>query len=259
MELKKMKRSNLTEQLNKMSDKLVKDAFFITSFRATKDNSIQMEVCQNRLLGGRKRTLLGAVNHSDARFGSATTLLFDWVTFKPEDLLKTIPTLKQSLADLEAIAKTWDENSETGSEAIVFPAIQTVKTMVVDGDVLTPIITVTEATESEIKNGKFFTASSKNQEENIRQAIEEERRVMKTGSNSDADYIVHPETGDRIFRYTRTEFLEENPKDTLISGKITRKAYEKNLEMMKSQRSTGKTNPEDLPIDFSKEKDTIGG
>lgn len=234
--LKVMSRKKLSEKLREKRDQLIKDVFMITSFRATKDNSIQVEVCQNRLLGGRKRTLLGALNKSDERFGNSTTLLFDWLILQPEDFISVFPEANVSLEELKEISETWSEDAPTGKEANVFLKLQAVTHAMVDGEKLTPIIVVTEKTHSELVNG-FFTGDDA--DEKIANVIDKGNAVMKTGSESDAEYLVHPETGERIYRFTQTQFAEESPKEIIIAGKITESEFKKQQKMNSGARNFG--------------------
>ena len=226
--LKKVLRSKLTETLQALTFK--PGQFFITSFRATKDNSIQVEVCQNRRLGGRKRTLIGMVNRSDKRFSNDTTLLFDWMVLKPVNLLETFPELAKTwtVEDLKAIAQTYDPDGDKGTDAIVFQAVSKVNYIM---DVQTeekvhPIITVTEVTHSSLLNYEFYKGD--NADDKIENELENGTAVMKTGSGEDADFIVDAESGDKIYRFTLTRVMEDYPKgnyDSMIAGKMTQKQY----------------------------------
>jgi hypothetical protein len=252
--VKPMTRKDLGTQLDAASDRLSLDVFFITSLRATKDNTLQVEVCQNRILDGSKITALSVLNQSDKNFGKATTLVFDWIKTTPQDFVTAFPEVKLTIPQLEAVAKTWEENAPTGPDAIVHPVMATVKKMNVNGRLLTPKITVTEVTETAIKNGEFFTDSSARKDENIRRALEEDRRVMKTSSAPDAEYIVESSTGDRIFRYTRTEFEEFGAKDDLIVNKTSESKYKASLNKTRVATSSG-FSPEELLA----QSDIIGG
>ena len=221
MNVKPMTREQLSQKIEAVKERLGGDVIFVTSIRPTANNSISIEVCQNRVLEGSSITALGLLNQSDERFGTTGTLLFDWIKATPKDLVKVFPELKLTVEDLEAIAKTWDETAPTGKDAKVFPVMTQITKMVGNNVTYTPIIVVTEATETQIENGEFFTDASKNQKQNIAGALDEEYRVMKTSSEPDADYIVEPHTGDRIFRYTQLLVKEQNPQDRLIPGKIT--------------------------------------
>lgn len=226
-ELKPMKRQKLTEEIRKAKNNLKKGVFMITSFRPTKDNSIQVEVCQNRQLGGRKQTLLGLLNRSDDRFGSETTLLFDWLTFKPADFIAAFPESGVSLKDLEDIAAQWSPTLETGSDAIVYPRMKLITKIMdsVNEVELTPVIVVTEVTHSQLVNGEFFRG--KNAEQQIENTLEKGSNVMKTGSSDEDEFLVHPDTGEKVYRFTRTEFAENKPTDSLIEGKMTESQYKK--------------------------------
>lgn len=251
MELKKVLRSALTEVLLGLTFKPM--AFFITSFRATTDNSLQVEVCQNRRLGGRKRTLLGMVNKSDKRFGSDTTLLFDWLTFKPADLLATFPTLAKvgwTIKDLEAIAATYDPAGDKGREAAVFQALHGVEYIVdvQDGVQLHPVISVTEVTHSALINLEFFKGDDA--QEKVENELERGTAVMKTGSDDDADFIVDSESGDKIYRFTRTLMQEDFPKqdwDSMIANKVTESQYQRSSSKAKVQESAF-ANPDDVKV-----------
>jgi len=233
MKLKPMKRSKLTDALNSKKAALKPGVFFITSFRATKDNSIQVEVCQNRNLQGRVITLLGMINQSDKRFRSDTTLLFDWLKLEPQDLINTFPTLTTgddplTVEDLEKVAATWKATDGNGTNAKVFQAITTIPHVNYYGKELHPVIAVTEVTHSQLIGGEFY--QGENAEEKIENELKNGTAVMKTGSGDDADFIVDAETGDKIYRFTRTvmqESYENKDWDSLIPNKTSLKAYNK--------------------------------
>lgn len=243
---KKMSRNKLTSLITNVE--LMLNVFFITSVRATKNGSLSVEVCQNRILEGGSITALGLLNQSDSRFGSTGTLLFDWIKATPEDFVKVFPEAELTVAELQAVIEEYDENGPTGTEATVFPVMKTITKMVANGQALTPKIVVTEATETQIRNGEFFTASGMNQEERIAGALEDEYRVMKTSSDADADYIVDSITGDKIFRYTRTEAAEFNPQDRLIPNKVSKKVWSSRQVQSKAKGA----NPESI-LEESKE------
>lgn len=229
MALKPMKRNRLTEEINKRKNILKKDVFMITSFRPTKDNSVQVEVCQNRVIGGKKKTLLGVLNRSDSRFSSETTLLFDWLTVTPKDFVAAFPEAGVTVEELEEIASQWSADLPTGSDATVYPKLKTITKVVdsVEEEDLTPVIVVSEITHSELVNGEFF--KGKNADDKIENTLERGTNVMRTGSGEDDEFIVHPETGDKIYRFTRTEFASEGNKfpDKIIEGKVTMSQFEK--------------------------------
>lgn len=238
MALKPMKRQQLTDEINKRKDQLKRMIFMITCFRATKDNSIQVEVCQNRPIGGRKQTLIGLLNKSDERFRSENTLLFDWLTVTPEDFVAAFPESGITVEELKEIAATWSPDAATGGDAIVYPKLKTI-TKVYDAtneEFLEPIIVVTEITHSQLVNGDFFRG--KNADEQIENTLERGRNVMKTGSGEDAEFIVHPETGEKIYRFTRTEFVRDGVKtpDSLIEGKITSSQFEKTRKRVSNKQ-----------------------
>jgi glycerol-3-phosphate cytidylyltransferase-like family protein len=238
--LKPMKRADLTEAINKRKGDLIKDIFMITSFRPTKDNTIQVEVCQNRLLAGKKQTLLGALNKSNAKFGNDTTLLFDWLILEPEDFKKVFPTVNITLDELKAVAAKWQPGMPSGKQAEVFAKLEIVDKVVVDGEDRTPVIIVTEVTHSELMNGDFFTGD--NAAEKAENVVENGSAVMRTGSGEDAEFLVHPETGDKIYRFTRTEFKENNPKDTIIAGKMPMSQFNGGNKPATRQLDTAKLN-----------------
>lgn len=249
MELKPLKRSKLTDALQKQSGMLKPNVLFITSFRATKDNSIQVEVCQNRNLASRKSTVLGMINASDKRFRGNHTLLFDWMILTPEDFLQVFPTVKQhvSLEELKAVAESYDPDAPKGKDALVFKAIHSIPYIynVMEEKQVTPVIAVTEITHTQLINGEFFRGE--NREEKIENEIENGNSIMKTGAGDDADYIVDAETGDKIYRFTQTVVREEYPKedwDRLIPNKTTLKQFNE----LKSKDKSEYKNPEDLLI-----------
>lgn len=243
--IKHVKRSKLTKAIQDQN--LKPNMFFTTSIRPTANGTLQLEVCQNRTLGGRKRTLTGMINRSDDRFGSVSTLLFDWTKFMPADLLAAFPTLAKlfSIEDLENIASTYDPKGPTGTKANVIQAITKVP-YIYDSSTeeeLTPVIAVTEITHSQLVGGQFY--AGENAQKKIENELKNGTSVMRTGSEEDADYIVDGSTGDKIYRFTRTVFAEEYPKgdwDTMIPNKMTLTAYNKATE--------GKqySNPEDIKV-----------
>lgn len=225
MELVSMTRRELTDALNKKKDVLKKDLFMITSLRPTANNSVQVEVVQNRLLGSRKRTALGALNKSDDRFGNATTMLYDWMIVRPEDFVNFFQDVNITIEDVQAIAAEWKEGQPTGSDAKVFAVLENVTQVNVDGEKLTPVIIVTEVTESQLLNGEFF--KGKNADQKAQDVIDNSNRAMKTGSGEDDEFLVHPETGDKIYRFVETLYAEDKPQDSLISGKMLESQYKK--------------------------------
>lgn len=222
--LKAVSRKKLGQTLQKQQEQFKLNLFFTTSFRATKDNSIQVEVCQRRRLGGRKRTVLGMINRSDKRFSNDATLLFDWMTFQPKDLLQTFPELAKhyTVEDLQAIADSWKEDAQTGKEATVYAAIHTIPTIVdyQDGKEYTPVIQVTEVVGKAGLN-EFYTG--KDAEEKVVRAVE--NNAMMTSSDDDAEEIVSPD-GEPVYRFARTMILEDNPEDVIVEGKMSRSAWE---------------------------------
>lgn len=227
MKLTPIKRQKLTEEINKNKNVLKKDVLMVTSFRPTKNNSVQVEICQNRHIGGRKQTLLGLLNRSDKRFSSETTLLFDWMTMKPVDFVAAFPEIDVTVEQLEEIAGKWKADLPTGKEATVYACLKPV-TKVYDSvnEVdLHPLVTVTEVTETELLNGGFFRG--KDADEKAENTIENGTNVMRTGSMEDDEFLVHPETGDKVYRFARTEFKENNPEDKLIEGKITESEFKR--------------------------------
>jgi hypothetical protein len=223
-----MTRRKLTEKINELKDKLKRDLLMVTAFRATKGGSLQVEFCQNRALGGKKLTALQLLNRSDKRFGGETTLVFDWLTMKPEDYLKTFKgQTDATLESLQAIADTWTPDAPTGKDAIVYPQLDIVTKFYdsVNEENLTPVITVTEVVESDLN--KFYKGT--NAEEKAKDTIDRGNAVMKTGSGDDAEYLVHPETGEKIYRFARTEFKEHGAADTIISGKMPLSQFVKNV------------------------------
>lgn len=257
MKLKQIARVKLTDALNSQAGMLKPDLFFITSFRATKDGTIQVEVCQNRNIAGRKRTLIGMVNKSDKRFRGTTTLLFDWMKLEPQDLLNTFPSLQKevTIEDLKAISESYDAEGPKGSKALVFQAIHSIPEIldVESGEKVHPIIAVTEVTHSQLVNGEFYRGE--NADEKISNELENGTAIMKTSSDDDADFIVDSETGDKIYRFTRTVIMEDYPKkdwDTIIPNKTTLSIYNKS----KTSKSKGFSKPEDLVLDME-EADSI--
>jgi len=250
-DLKTMKRSALKNFLDKQTFK--PGLFFATSIRATKDNSLQLEVCQARRLAGRKRSLLGLVNRSDKRFGNDSTLLFDWITFQPADMLATFPQIAKThnIETLEKMAETYDASGPKGRDAAVFAAITKIP-YIMDAqsdEKLTPIIAVTEVTETQLKNGEFYKGDDA--EEKIENEIENGSAIMKTGSDDDADFIVCGETGDKVFRFTRTVFAEEFPNndwDTIIPSKVTLTAFNKSASTRRANTNDGYTDIDNLEI-----------
>jgi hypothetical protein len=214
-----MTRRKLTEKINEKKDALKRDLLMVTAFRATKDGSLQVEFCQNRALGGKKLTALQLLNRSDKRFGGETTLVFDWLTMKPEDYLKTFKgQTDATLEGLQAIAATWTPDAPTGKDAIVYPQLDTITKFYdsVNEEELTPVISVTEIVESKLNT--FYRGD--NAQEKAQDTIDRGNAVMKTGSGDDAEYLVHPESGEKIYRFARTEFKEHGATDTIIPGKM---------------------------------------
>lgn len=247
---KPMKRKALTKLISDSHDKLEQDVFFLTAIRPTKNDGLSIEVCQNRILEGQSINALSALNQDDERFGTAGTLLFDWIKVTPKGFVKAFPKLNISETDLEAIIKAYEEDKHgygKGPEAEVFPVMSTIDAMIVNGKALMPKICVTEVLESTIANGEFFTKRSARQQENIKGALEEEYRVMKTGSDKDAEYIVDAVTGDKIFRYSRTEFVGfPAAVDNLIANKVPQSIYEASKNKTSRASSPGKSSVEDL-------------
>lgn len=241
-------RKNLTEKLEKID--LVKDVLFATSFRAVKDNQIQMEVVQRRRISGRKRNLLGILNQSDKRFGSASTLLFDWLLFPVDVLLKAFPQLAEkgwTEAKLQAIADSYDPNGPTGSDANVFPAVVKLDHGVdpEEGDKFTPVIAVTEITHSQLIGKEFFRGP--NADEKIENELTNGTAVMKT--SADGEYIVDGESGDKIYRFTQVVPKEDynDDYDTIIPNKMTESAYKASLKSkVKSNQGQPLDNAEDI-------------
>ena len=247
MELKTIKRNKLTEALRSQAEMLRPNAFFITSLRATANNTVQVEVCQNRNIAGRRRTLIGMINSSDKRFRSPNTLLFDWMKLEPADFLKRFPDLKGKITeeDLKAIAESYDPDGPKGQDALVYKAIHSIN-HVYDPETdekLTPVISVTEVTHTQLTNGEFFRGE--NAEEKIENELNNGTSVMRTGSDEDSDFIVDSETGEKIYRFTRTVFKEDYPKedwDSIIPNKVTLSVYNKS----KGKSRTATKSPEDL-------------
>lgn len=224
MDKKPVKRSKLAEKIESFREKLAPNVFIATSIRATANNSLQLEVAQHRMLDGQTISVLTALNESDQRFGKNGTLLYDWLKFEPVDLLKLFPQLKMTVAELESIAETYDESSPDGPDALVYPVMVGLDKMVIDGRTYEPIINVTEVIESKIP--EFYTERSKRREENIANALEHEYRVMKTGSEEDAEHLVHPVTGERIFRFTQTNPKgQPNAVDQIVAGKVPKSVW----------------------------------
>lgn len=230
MELKPVKRSDLNAKIQTAleNEVLVLNDFFLTALRATANNTLQAEFAQLRMLEGQSISLVAALNEGDDRFSGNGTLLYTWLKVEPKALLKRFPNLKFTQSDLEAIAKSYKEDDPKGPDAPVYPVLQTFNEMKVSGiGNVTPIISVTEVTESQIEKGEFFTERSKRQEENIKGALEEEYRIMRTGDKSEegSEYLVHSATGDRIFRYTRLEQAGSAAAKDVILPKMPQSMY----------------------------------
>ena len=227
MPLKAVKRSKLTEAINAMASTLKTGTFFVTCIRPTKDNSVQVEVCQKRKISGRQRTLLGVLNKSDDRFRDENTLLFDWLTFQPKDLLLAMPVLSKevSLAEIKEIADKWTPTAPTGPESTVYQLVKTIEKIEIqdEDEGLTPIIRVTEVTESQLRNYQFFRGDDADFK--IQDELDKEHNVMKTAK--DGEYILDAESGDKVWRFARTEFVEGNGADIVIPNKVTETVYKR--------------------------------
>lgn len=205
---------------------LKKDVYFIVGLKPVANDYIQVVTAQKRIIGNRKETALSLLNRGNEAFRAPHTLLFDWMSGSPKGILESFPQIGFSLDEIEAMVKAYDPSGPTGSQSLIYPVGKTVASMKGrDGEDLTPVITVTEVTETQIRNGSFFTEAGKNQEERIRQALEEDYNVMRTSSKDDAEYIVSGDTGDRIYRFNRTDFVENKAKDVLVENKMSESRY----------------------------------
>jgi len=225
---KQFKRKDLTEKIQNANPQM--DQMYLTAIRAIGPDEkgkpqIQAEFAQLRMLEGQRFNVLAALNEEDDRFTGSGTLLFNWMKTYPGSLLRLFPELKLTTEELEKVAESWTENDPRGPESIVYAVVQPINKMEYKGKNYTPIINVTEVLESTIRAGKFFTANSKRQAENIAGALEEEYRIMRTNSNDDSEYIVDGETGDRIFRYTQVNAVESRVPDVLIPNKMSETRY----------------------------------
>lgn len=249
--MKKVKRKLLKEALQDAN--LKPNQLIVTSFRPTANGTLQVELCQKRLLAGRKRTVIGMVNAKDERFRDAHTTLFDWMKFEPEDILKVFPQLNKvtTVEELEKLTESYDPDAPTGSDAEVFQQIVAISHLIeaASGEKVTPIIAVTEVTHSQLLAGEFY--SGPDADEKIQNELENGTSVMRTGSEDDAEYIVDPIKGDRIYRFTRTVLAEDYPQgnwDSIIQGKMTESAYKKAKAKKAVPVQEDYTNPADVVV-----------
>lgn len=244
---KPVKRHELTKAINDTN--LPLDKFFVSAVRATLDGQLQIEVAQKRILEGKSINVLAALNKGDDRYGNAATMLFNWMGMTPKGFQDMFPTANVTLAELESIAKTWKEDAPNGPDAIVYPLLQTFKNIVVEGKEFQPVINVTEVPADEIED--FYTESSKRRDENISNALDKEYRVMKTPPNEkgDQDYIVDATTGEKIFRFTRTNVVgDPRATDKMVPTKVSMKVYESRLAKSEAGKSTSTIEPENILV-----------
>lgn len=224
--VKFIKRNVLTNLINSKQETLEDDLFMVTSVRATANGSLQIEVCQNRNLSGSSESMLSLLNLDDDRFSANGTLLYDWIKVMPKNFLAMYPEVDITEAQLQEIIDSYDPNGASGAEALVVALLDTVTHVKhpKNGKELTPVIVVTEKTESELI-GDFFNGTDA--EEKAANVIKQGKAVMKTSGAADAEYIVHPTTGERIYRFTRTQFKEDGATDTIIAGKVTESQFKR--------------------------------
>jgi len=216
-----MKRKKLTKLIQDGNLKL--DSFTLSAIRATKDGSLQAEFVQKRRLDGRRVNVLALMNEDDPRFGSNSTTLINWSKFTPKAILKLFPGLEFTKEELAKVAKSWKADAPTGTNAKVHPVMKTLKKMNVEGTSYTPVINVTELTESDLQD--FYTDRSKRREENIAGHLEDLNNVMRTNAE-DNEFLVDSSTGEKIFRLTRVNALEDGIEDIIVD-KIPESQFKK--------------------------------
>jgi hypothetical protein len=234
-EVKFMKRNVLTEAINNKRDVLEDDLFMVNSVRATANGSLQIEVCQNRNLSGAAESMLSLLNIDDERFSANGTLLYDWIKIMPKNFLTMYPEVDITLEQLEEIIESYDPDAPRGADALVVALLDEVTNVIHprSGKKLTPIIVVSEYVEADLVGELFNDDDAEEKAANI---IKQGKAVMKTSSAPNAEYIVHPQTGEKIYRFTRTYFKEEGKEDVIIAGKVT----ESQFKRRKSEYTTNK-------------------
>lgn len=218
-------RGQFTEDVNAVAPKLKLGLLLITCIRAVKDGQLQVEFAQKRNLSGSIPNALALLNKGDKRFRTAETMVYDWLLMKPENFLEAFKDqVSITLEELKQITDSWTENAPDGRDAIVYPQLDIVNKYYDENyGELTPLLLVTEQTESELY--QFFTGDDA--AEKIQDVIDRGNRLLRTGSDDDAEDIVHPETGEKIYRFVRTDFKESGKKDRIIMGKITRSEFDR--------------------------------
>jgi hypothetical protein len=229
-------RGKLTDDINAVAPKLKVGLMMVTCFRATKDNQLQVEFAQKRNLSSSTPNALTLLNKGDDRFRQSETMLYDWLTMRPENFINAFGDQTDATVEkLKEIAATWTPDAPTGRDAIVFPQLDIVRKFYDESyGELTPILLVTEKRESELDT--FYNGD--NAAQKIQDAIESKNNLLRTGSDDDAEDIVDPETGERIYRFVQTNFVESGKKDTLIKGKMTRSEFERRGKLATS-KATG--------------------
>lgn len=222
-----IQRGQLTTAVNASMETMSLNEVVATAIRPVAGNKLQLEIVQKRKLAGRKGSLLATLNKSDQRFGNTETLLFDWITFEIPDFLAAFPSLGITEGQLTNILGQYDPAAPRGTESTVFSVVKPLTKVLDQGVEYTPVVIVTEVKEGDIPT--FFNSEGKNYQQKLEAALDDENNVMRTSSEPDGEYIVDSVDGQRIFRFTRTEYLEDQqggvPQDKLIAGKMTESAY----------------------------------
>lgn len=215
MNTKQILRSKLYRLLNRRSKNLKNNVFLLTYIRAFDSNTLEIEFCQKRCID--KRIFTGRYVLPELNQGHYT-LLFNRLKMEPKTFLEAFPELDLSFFFLQQVLNEGAKYYK--DEVVVYPEFKII-TKYYDGDFdrfQTPIIIALEYTKSELRNL-----------ENVKELEALDFRDVRNQNNLlniDRIPIIDGKTGEGIYRFTKMDFIENEPSDRIIEYKLRSYDYE---------------------------------
>jgi len=218
MDLQLIQTSKLYDSINRNSKNLRKNIVLLSYIRAINKDTFEIELVQKRCVD--RRIFTGRYVLPDIKRGHYS-LLFNKLTFTCEGLIEALPELKLDYHFLQDILKKGSQYI-LGKPA-VFVSFNTItKFYRSDIDqIQTPIIMVKEYTREELKN--IDNIKELCSEGRGRDELFNEENILK----EDYSPVIDGNTGEVIYRFTKTSFVEENLSDRIIEYKLNERDYEK--------------------------------
>ncbi|MCM5663768.1 3'-5' exonuclease [Galbibacter mesophilus] len=223
--MKLIRRKTLHKALLKRLKILKSNTLFITSFRVLSRDLLEIELAQKKFLG--HRTLVGS-NIIDDNNSSDEVLLFNYLFIEPNELLPTFPELTIDSSQLMDLIKDWYNDDVDNTHDTVACHIHPIKKIYTKKNkILTPTISVTEFCESQIQDFEYWT-NELPEHDDVNEIIKEyhfSKNINFLKTEHSDEYILDRSSGDKIYRYTRIQFVEDKPKDIIIKNKLTESDY----------------------------------